>query len=235
LAPSASQFVPAGYSWTPPGGTGIGAGEQVVLTDNRAPGNEDVVYTLVTESGEQHSTALRVLFPEGKDTVLQSGDARRTLAVALLAGSAEIELPTNVASFRVPGRARRVVRYDVTGDVMSTLNVLVPIAEKTPFRDLLGPGEPIVYRFGRDIADLDRVAVIQVNGIASTRLWQQRGLREWRLAYEIIDDPWADIRLGAFSWADFNAAFVGRSWRDFNGAFAGADWATFNRTDWTVV
>jgi hypothetical protein len=235
LAPSSSEFVAGGYSWVPPGGTGIGDGDQVVLTDNRAPGNVPVVYSLVTEAGEEYSETLRVVFPAGRDTVLQSGDGQRSLAVSLLAGSDGIELPTNVASFRIPGRARPVVRYDVLGDVVSTMNVLVPIEEKTPFRELLGPGEPIIYRLGAERGDLDRVAVIQILGVVSTRLWQQRGLREWQLAYQIIDDPWADVRLGAFSWADFNAAFAGRSWADFNGAFTGADWAAFNRTDWTAV
>lgn len=234
--PEAQTLLFAGYSWDVPGGFGVGDGDQVVLTDNRAPGNTTVVYSLVTESGEEASDEVTVTFPGDADVVLQSGDGQRRVAGWLLQGSTEdIELPTNVASFRVAGRARPVTRYDVLGDVVSTLRVLLPLAEKTPFRNLLRPGEPLVYRFGEDVADLDRVAVIQVTRVASSRVWSDAGLREWILEYEIIDDPWADIRLGAFSWGDLNAAFGGRSWADFDAVFTGATWADFDRADWAVI
>jgi len=50
-----------------------------------------------------------------------------------------------------------------------------------------------------------------------------------------VDDPFADVRLGAFSWADFDAAFAGRPWSDFDARFEGMSWAEFDTVDWSVV
>lgn len=233
LAPKASEFVASDYSWQVPGGFGVGDGEQLALVDNRSPGNVTVVYYLVTGDGTEASEPVTVVFPT--DVVLQSNDGQAKVSAELLADSTDIELPTNVASFRVPGRPRPVTRYDVLGDVVSTLNVLLPVEETTPFKDLLGPGKPVLVRFGRDVLDLDRVAVIQITRVSSSRVLQQKRKRVWSLDYLIVDDPWIDERLGAFTWDDFRAAFEGRTWDDFREAFAGKTWDGFATADWTVV
>jgi hypothetical protein len=79
------------------------------------------------------------------------------------------------------------------------------------------------------------VSVLQITSVRSPRVYQHLGMRVWTLGYEIVDDPYADVRLGAFTWDDFRDAFEGRSWDDFRVAFAGQSWDNFATADWSVV
>ena len=234
LAPSDSVFTPGSYSWVVPGGFGVGDGGQVVLVDSRSPGNVPVVYTLETDAGEESSSP--VVVPFRNDIVLQTLDGLASVDVELMAGSLGMEWEPQVAQFRIPGRARPVVRYDVLSDTSAGLVLKVPMGETSALRRVLASGRPIVYRFGAQEGsyDLDPAGVIAVSSVTSEPV-PTADLRFWSLGYTLIDDPDFDVRLGAFTWADFNAAFAGRTWADFNAAFAGSTWADFNRADWTVV
>ncbi len=234
LAPTDSVFTPGSYSWVVPGGFGVGDGGQVVLVDSRSPGNVPVVYTLETTGGEESSSP--VVVPFRSDIVLQTLDGLAAVDVELMAGSLGMEWEPQVSQFRVPGRSRPVVRYDVLSDNAASLVVKVPMGETPALRRVLTSGRPIVYRFGAPEGsyDLDPVGVIAVTAVTSEPV-PTADLRFWSLGYALIDDPDKDVRLGAFTWADFNAAFSGRTWADFNAAFSGSTWAEFNRADWTVV
>lgn len=234
VVPLDSVFTPGAYSWVVPGGFGVGDGGQVVLVDSRSPGNVPVSYTLETDEGTESSHP--VVVPFERDVVLQTLDGLASVDVELMAGSLGMELEPQVAHFRVPGRARPVVRYDVLGDVSAALVVKVPMGQTAALRNVLTSGRPIVYRFGAPEGsyDLDPVGVVSVTAVSSEPV-PTADLRFWTLEYTLVDDPDFDVRLGAFTWADFNAAFAGRTWADFNAAFAGSSWADFNRADWTVV
>lgn len=234
LLPSDETFTPGEYQWDVPGGFGIGDGEQVALVDNRSPGNVTAVYYLVTASSVSSSSPVVVPFPN--DVVLQSSNGQQKISAPLLEGSTDLDLPTSVSLFRIPGRERPVSRFDVVGDASgSRLNILLPLSEKRPFRDLLGPGGPVLCRLGVEVADLDPVFVMQVTKVNSSLVLPRAGLRLWSLEYTIVDDPWAEERIGAFTWGDVAEAFAGRTWVDFREAFAGKTWNDFATTDWTVI
>jgi len=225
--PYDSEFTPGGYSWTVPGGYGVGDGGQVVLVDNRTPGNVPFVYTLTVTGGVESSNAVEVPFPT--DMVLQSLDGQRTLPVELLDGSLDVELPVNAALFRIPGRARPVTRFDVLGDVVSTFKVMVPVEDSARFRALIASGEPVLYRLGASVMDFDPVSVMQLTSVSSVG-YSNEGLRVWDLGYALVDDPYADVRLGAFTWDQFDDAFA--TWGQFDAAFTGLSWDDMDRTDW---
>lgn len=227
-----SVFEDSGYSWVVPGGSGVGDGGQVVLVDNRSPGNVPVTYRLTTTAAREQSSAVTV--PFRNDLVLQTLDGQATVDLELMAGSLEMSWEPNVSSFRVPGRPRPVVRYDVLSDVKSQFVVKVPFDATPELRKVLTSGAPIVYRFGDTSFDLDPVGVVIVRSVDSEP-FPTADMRFWTLGYELIDDPVSDVRLGAHSWSAFNAAFEGRPWSDFNETFAGRTWAEFNTTDWAAV
>jgi len=224
----------AGTTWTVPGGVGIGEGDQVSRTDNLAPGNVPVVYTFTSTSVIESSTP--VIVPFGKRAVLQTLDGQRTLQVDLRMGSDAINLPTSIASFRIPGRSRPVHRYDVLGDVVSELRILVPLSQTKQFRELLASGAPIVYRFGEPVVDLDLVGVIALSRVSSTEVLYARQERAWDLQYEISDHPLQDVPVGAFSWDVFDAAFAGAEWDDgFDQTFATLTWDQFDTFDLSTL
>lgn len=220
------------YTWDVPGGTGVGDGEQLSLTDNLAPGNREIVYTLVSTSGEESSDPLTV--PFATDLVLQSLNGQFSLAVDLLQGSLEFEHPTNMATFRVPRRARPVVRYDVLGDVVSAFNIRVDVADTPALRTILKSGEPVVYRCGAEIVDLDPVGVIAITSVTSPRVYTAHGHRIWNLGYELVDHPNLDRRLGAFSWDFVDGVLEERDWDEFDTLMSGLSWNEFDVLDWTT-
>lgn len=230
LAPADTIFTPTGYAWRVPGGFGVGDGGQVVLVDNRSPGNVPFRYVLTTDSGEDVSGSLEVQFPT--DMVLQTIDGQRTLSVELLDGSLDFELPTSVAQFRIPGRARPVIRYDVIGDLVSSFNILVPVADSPRFRALIASGQPLVYRLGATVMDLQPVDVVQLTSV-SAKAYPTGSLRVWALGYVAIDDPNRNVRLGAFTWDTFDEAAVALDWDGFDAAFVGLSWDQFDTTDWS--
>lgn len=223
------------FSWEVPGGRGVGNGqEQLTRVDNQAPGNVPVTYTFRSATVVETSQPVTVRFDER--VVLQTLNGQRTLQVALRMGSDLMEYPTNVATFRVPGRSRPVVRYDVLGDVVASLGILVPLSASKLFRQLLESGAPILYRLGEPVVDLDPAGVIQITRAASPEVFYARNERAWDLAYERVDNPFADIPIGAFSWDVFDDSFTGATWMDgFDQTFRDLTWDQFDTFDWSTL
>ena len=235
LTPEDSVFTAAAYSWVVPGGFGVGDGGQVVLVDSRSPGNVPVVYTL--ELGGEQESSYPVVVPFQRDAVLQTLDGLHAVDVQLVDGSLDFSWEPQQAQFRIPGRSRPVVRYDVLGVGNASLVFALPMGSTQDLRRVLTSGAPIVYRLSAndETYDVDLASVIAVTGVTPTA-YPMEDLRVWSLTYVPIDDPAADVRLGAFTWDDgFDAAFAGRPWVDFDQAFVGAEWDAFDTADWTVV
>lgn len=221
-----------GRTWQVPGGAGVGTGEQIVLVDNRTPGNQPVTYTFTSESGSETSDPVTVVFRN--DIVLQTLDGQYAADLHLEGGSLDVQLSPNVAAFQIPGRARPVVRYDVVNDIVSEFVLRVPFSQTQELRNVLAAGQPVVYRFGDTSYDLDPVGVIVVTSIKA-EAYPTANLRFWTLGYTLLDDVWLDIALGAFTWDDFDAAMEGRTWDDFDALFSTLAWDAFDTTDWTAV
>lgn len=219
------------YSWTVPGGAGIGDGAQLVLSDNRSPGNVPVVYTFI--AGEVVEESAPITVPFLGDFVLQTLSGSRSLTLGLLKGSLETQMTSGQARFRVAGRRRPVIRHDVTGDVEGTLVLLVTVAQMPAFVDMLATGEPLLYRLGTEVMDLSPVAVFSYGDMSSVP-YQVKSLRAWALPYALIDDPYLDVRLGGFSWEFFDTVWAGQAWEDFDSQLAGVSWDAFDTLDWST-
>jgi len=221
-----------GKTWPVPGGAGVGDGQQLVLIDNRAPGNRSVTYVFSSGGSIQTSNAVLVAFAE--DFVLQTLSGSRALSLGLHLGSLDTSMGSRQQRFRVSGRRRPVVRYDVSDDIEGQFVLLVEQEQSADFKDMIGSGEPLLYRLGTQLADLDPVAVISY-GALSSMIYPVKGLRAWSMPYAVIDDPYLDVRLGAFSWDNFEAAWAGKTWTDLDVRMAGLTWDQFDTFDWSTI
>lgn len=220
------------FTWTVPGGSGVGDGEQLVLIDNMAPPNTPVTYTFTSASVTEESDPITV--PLDGDLALHTLDGQRSVVVNLMDGSLDTELPSNTALFHVPGRARPVVRYTALSDVVSSLVVRVPTADANAFRAVLASGAPIIYRSSVPLEDTDPVGVIAVTSVRS-RLYFLNGFRDWVLGFAVVDNPFQDQALGAFSWDFFDEVWADLDWDDFDASMSGRTWDEFDALDWTTV
>lgn len=221
-----------GHSWTVPSGMGIGDGQQLALVDNRAPGNVPVVYTFAT--GSTSESSLPVIVPFSGDFVLQTLTGSRSLTLRLLKGSLETHKRSGQESYRVAGRRRPVVRYDVTGDVEGTLVLLVEAHQMSDFDDMLASGEPLLYRLGTEIMDLAPVAVFTYGDVVSVA-YPSALVRAWSMPYAIVDDPYLDVRLGGFAWDFFDEVWETQPWDVFDAQIAGVSWDDFDTFDWSTL
>ncbi|MDR7189786.1 hypothetical protein J2Y46_002612 [Microbacterium sp. BE35] len=220
------------YTWTVPGGEGVGDGNQLVLVDNRGPLNTPITYQYTAGTTQAASPVTRTF---GRDIALQSLDGRRTVGADLMYGSQDTELEVRHAVFSVPGRRRPVVRYTNTGAGGGNLLVRVDIADSVAFDELLEDGAPLIWLMGSSTFDMSPVAPVLVTRASNTGI-PEVGKREWGLAYLLVDDPYMDTRLGAFSWDDFDAAMASPDlWSTFDAAFTGKLWNQFDTQDWTLL
>lgn len=227
-----SDFAPGGYSWVVPGGFGVGDGGQVSVVDVRTPGNVSVQYTLEVNGAVDGSDVITVPFQ--RDLVLQTLDGRHSVDVELLAGSLDVGVSPRVGVYPVPGRGNPVVRYDVPTEAGGQFRIRVPMADTSGLRDVLASGGPVIYRFGADSFDLAPVGVVAVVRVENEPL-PTVSERWWTLGYVPVDDPVADVPVGAFTWDQLGEAMTGRTWDDFGALFAGETWDDFNITDWTTI
>ncbi|MFJ4173988.1 hypothetical protein [Microbacterium sp. NPDC089696] len=226
------------HSWTVPGGEGVGDGQQLVLADNRTPGNVPIIYTF--RAGAAAQTSAPIVVPiEGRDDLpghlaLQTLSGSRSLIVGLLKGSLETQMVSGQVRHRVAGRRRPVIRHDVTSDVEGTLVVLVETAQQREFDEMLAEGTPLLYRLGVEAMDLSPVGVFSY-GDPTSVAYQARGLRAWSLPYALIDDPYLDVRLAGFSWDYFDDVWEGQTWNAFDAQMAGLTWDQFDMLDWSTL
>lgn len=220
------------YVWVVPGGMGVGDGGQVTLVDNRSPGNVPVVYTFTSASVVESSAGLVVPFTA--DVVFQSLDGQRTVQVNLEGDEFATSYEPNQAAFTIPGRRRSVVRYSPTMDAVGEFSFSAAMTDTPAIEALLETGEPLIYRCGARIADLLRVGVFRYTNVSTTGI-PVTGWRWWRIPYALIDDPFMDQRLGAFSWDDFEEAMAGRDWDEFDTLMSGLSWDQFDTFDWSTL
>lgn len=219
-------------TWTVPGGRGTGDGQQLVLTDNRAPLNVPVTYRYVSSATE---TAAPIVIPQATgDAVLQSLDGQVAVPVNLQNGTQEQQLEPDLGLFRVPGRRRPVARYSATSDVVGQIIARAPLALSSSMDDLLASGAPILVRLTGAALDLPLTSVVGVTGISSDANVVTQ-VREWRLPFVTLDDPFMDTRLGAFSWDYIENALAGRTWNQVDALFSGVTWNQVDQYDWAGV
>lgn len=225
------------FTWTVPGGMGVGDGGQLVLVDNRAPLNVPVSYTLSWGGGSEVSAPITVPAPQG-DMVMQSLDGQKTVSVALMDGTQALTMDTALDLFGVPGRRTPVSRYSATSLPRGTFIARADVAQTADLDALLGPGEPVLVRLTAPAFELPLVQVVHITGLSAAGFLV--GLfRHWEFPYVPVDDPFMDQRLGAFTWDSIDALQVQGSTVVRDGAtmetlLSGLTWDNVDALDWSV-
>lgn len=220
-----------GFSWTVPGGEGIGDGGPLHLTDVLAPTNVPVVYTFRAGTTAEASAPVVV---SGPRFMLQRLDGSASVEAQLMVGSIGLELDVNQELFRIPNRERPAIRYSTTGDGGGMFRIRVDRTNRAQFEEVIKPGGPIVYRTTPPLEDLAPVETILITKLVSDGLpWHWR--RDWTFTYVFADYPTLEQRLGGFPWDDFDEAMLGELWSQFDTRFAGKAWNQFDLTDWVAL
>lgn len=226
-----------GYVWEVPGGVGVGDGNQLTLADNRGPGNSPITYVLKWDGGSQTSTPVTVPFESA--AVVQSLDGHLSAHIDPLGSELPWTQDSGQALFTVPGRRRPVVRYSTSSDISGVLAFMLPV-EQTPTIDaMLAEGGPLLLRLGQSMDDMPPVSVFAYRSPTS-RAIAGLGKRRWEFPYTLVDDPFMDQRLGAFTWDYTDALQVQGSMiiRDavaMEAALAGLTGDQTDAFDWSVL
>lgn len=240
-APSGQSWTMVGTDgsimWVVPGGEGVGQGEQLTLFDNRSTGNRPITYALIVD-GATTDESDPIVVPFSAPIVIQSLDGQRAIGVKYAGHELPIDLTSGQVSFSVPGRARPAVRYGATSDVSGRLRFWLPVSETENVRALFRPGEVLLFRTDGSLDDLPPVAAFAFGDVTSVAR-SGLGRRLWQFPFTIVDDPYLDQRLGAFTWDFIDALQVQGSTviRDgdaFEQMLAGLTWDQIDALDWSV-
>ena len=224
-----------GSTWPVPGGSGVSAGSQVVLVDNRSALSAPVTYVLTAGGVTYTSNVVVVAFPD--KYVIQSLDGQTSVRFVLRSNGLPGEPTFASTAFDVPGRDRPPVRFVPGGDGGGELEIRTDRENTVTLRALLKAGRPLVVRTDGNVRDFPAVELILPTG-GRNQLWdvaEPGGMstdRVWSLPYLLVDDPEPGTALSAFTWDDFDAAWAGKTWADFDAYFAGLTWDAFDTTDW---
>ncbi|MDD7963304.1 hypothetical protein [Microbacterium thalli] len=224
--------------WVVPGGEGIGDGGQLTLFDNRSTGNRPIVYSLIVD-GVSVDESNPVVVPFRDPMVIQSLDGQRAISVKYAGNELPQDFGSGQALFRVPGRARPVVRYGATSDVTGRIRFRLPVEQTEAVRELFAPGESLLFRTDGSLDDLPPVGVFAFGDISSVAR-SGSGKRLWQFSFTLVDDPYMDQRLGAFTWDYIDALQVQgttviRDGDAMEQLLAGLTWDEIDAFDWSVV
>lgn len=218
-----------GSSWRVPGGSGVSAGTQVLLIDNRSALNAVVTYQAVVDGVTV--TAAPVTVAYSGDGVLQTIDGLTVVGVLLKELYEPMEHPSRVAAFEVSGRADPAIRLDVPSSAIRSWAFETRGADTPIMRRVLQAGVPVVRRMRPGVRDADAVVIAVVTSWSDALTSDADDTwRTWELRVREISDPQPSTPLIAFTWDDFDAAMADRvwSWHTLFPALTG--WAATNGT-----
>lgn len=218
--------------WVVPGGMGVGDGNQLTLIDNRGPLNTPITYRFVANTTQTAAPITRV--QALGDAVIQSLDGQTTVVVNMQDGSQNWELQPNQQLFRIPNRRKNVARYAATSDQVGQVIFKAPFSVTPVVDGLFATGQPLLLLFTAPALDLPLVLLFMPTGVSSTGS-VVTSIREWVVPYVLVDDPYLDVRLGAFSWDYFDQVWAGKTWNDFDAFMSGRSWNEFDSIDWSTV
>lgn len=236
-----------GFVWSVPGAAGVSDGSQITLVDNRYPPNRVVTYLIASASGQDTSAPItpemsvdpRLEPPRGGAIVLSTLSGQRSVVVGVLDGSLDWNRTVASERFKVPGRPRPVTRYSATGDRQGELKLLQRAEDSEAFDAVFESGEPLLVRCTRPIFDLPPVFVIDYGDVAAVGR-PGIGMRTWSVPYAVVDDPFMDQRLGAFTWDFIDSlqkvgSMVVRSGDVMEAVMSGRTWDQIDAFDWSVL
>lgn len=224
-------------SYQPRGGSGVGAGQQIVLADHAAPINRQVQYRLL-RGGVQVATASIARASRHAD-VLVSLDGRTAAGFRRSASGGDARQGVRRgASTDVPGNPYPPTRLaPVAGKGGGTLVAHTTGVDTARLRDLLDGNGLCYVLHSCDLpgCDIPLTELAWVSADENHRLAGGLPVRVWSLAYVLVADPEPALVMGVSSWADFDAHFAGRTWAAFNAYSAGKSWADFALVDWSAA
>lgn len=225
----------SGGSWPVRAGTGVAKGSQLVLADVATPVNTPITYTAEHAGVVASSDSVRVDY--GGKFVAQSLDGRDYAEFGWSDNGDPRTQARRTAVFRIPGRERALVRYDVPGGESGDLVVTTRGPQTRALQGLLAPGGPLLLRTDGNVRDLDAVSFIQPT--SATRVLTGEGIqstnaRQWSIGFELIDDPEPNTVVALSTWDDFDAVYAGLTWANFDAEWAGLTWADFDVHDWAT-
>ena len=223
-----------GFTGTPRGGYGVGAGEQVVIVDAACPVGAPVTYTL--HVGGAVSSSVTVTRTFGGGSILADLSAEAIVGFGWY-GDDSREGTRRVHVSDVPGSRRPPMRYAPPGDGGGSLTAVTTRPATDGLRRLLASGEPLLLLHnladcqipGCDVPPSEMVYVTS-DGNARTGA-VAAAERAWALSYLLAADPEPGWREPTSTWDSFDAAAL--TWDQLD-AMA-LTWDEFDRTDWGQV
>jgi hypothetical protein len=200
-----------GASWTVPGGTGVSAGSQIVVTDNRSALNVPVTYQAVV-AGVTY-TAAPVTVTWAGVGVLQTLDGQTIVDVEVASVREPRKYSTRGSVFEIAGRADPAARLDVAGSATYTWMLETQSADSTTMEAILSSGLPVVRRLVPGMRDLKTVVIGIVTDWSDELITD--GLDTWRrftITVREISDPQPSAIIAAYVWDDFDTAMLKRVW-----------------------
>ncbi|WP_062516492.1 hypothetical protein [Demequina gelatinilytica] len=219
-----------GFSWPVPGGVGTSDGNQLVLIDNRAPFNGDIVYTVTIDGDVTSSSA--IMLDVDAYSMLQTLDGAQRAVVEIADPEDAREYDHDVTLVKVAGRRDPVARVDVTSTASMKWSLEAEGEESAALKAVLEDNSVLVRRNTVDLRDIPPVEIVVVTKHRDQLIGAVGTLRLFELDVQAIGDPEPGTPLAVFDWDDFDAAWSAASWDDFDAAWSGADWDDFDRYDY---
>lgn len=221
-----------GSRWQVPGGAGVSAGSQILLVDNRAALNTEVVYSAVVDGVTY--VAAPVTVDHAGVAVLQTIDGLTVVSVEIASVTEPRSSSPRSALFEIAGRTDPAARLDVPGSYVYAWELETYGVDSAVMEAILRSGLPVVRRTVPGLRDLASVVLGVVTAWKDELITQGADTwRRWSLTVREISDPQPGTPLIAFTWEDFDAAMATRTWEDFDALFA--TWNEFDATDWSML
>lgn len=223
-----------GASWPVPGGVGVSAGTQIVVTDNRSALNLPIVYQALVDGVTSHAAPVTVAW-DGV-AVLQTLDGQTVVGVEVASVTEPRKHAVRGAVFEIAGRGDPAARLDVPGSPAYSWQLDTAGPDTDTMIALLQGGVPVVRRLTPGMRDLQPVVIGIVTDWSDVLI--SEGGDTWRrftLTVRETADPHPSAVLTAYTWDDFDQAMTDRTWSDtgltFDALFA--TWDEFDAADWS--
>jgi hypothetical protein len=218
------------HRWPVPGGINVSDGNQLVLADNRAPFNGELVYTVTVDGVVYEAAPITIVF--AATTVLQSLDGQILAVVEVTDPTDPREPELRTTSFTISGRSDPVVRIDVPLTPRMQLEVEASGVHSDSMKALAATGRPMVRRNTVGLRDIPPVELLISYSHKSRLIGAVGTLRVFTMGVQVIGDPEPGTALALFDWEDFDDVYALFDWEDFDAAWSGSEWDVFDRQDW---
>lgn len=216
-------------TYRPRGGSGVGTGDQIVLTDAAAPIRVPVTYTLSTGAT---STITR---PAPASDLMVSMLGSSWVAFERTARGGDQRTPETRAWFSdVPGSRLPPVRMAPTmGAGTVQIGAVTDVHDTWGMRDMLATNRPVYMLHSCDMPDCDipHVELAVITSAPSTRATAGQPGREWSLTFRPVADPEPSSIIPVAVWDDLDSA--GLTWASLDALTS--TWDAFDLTDWDTL